>query len=132
MIIGHLGQFAEFIRRLHSALVVCFFPEIVAPVGSIEKANKRCKCSFILLSVETRFLTRFNRSGVENTRLEAKAKDQGHKRKSSPKKKRSSNFFFTRFPTKGLQNFTSADLQNFYHSKNSAVLESRTEPFLRT
>ena len=31
MIIGHLGQFAEFIRRLYFAFVVCFFPEIVAP-----------------------------------------------------------------------------------------------------
>ena len=50
--------------------------------------------------------------------LEAKAKDQGHKRKCSQKK--------------GLQNFFSGDLQNFNGSKNSAVLEPRTGQLLRT
>ena len=77
--------------------------------------------------------------------LEAKAKDQGHKRKCSPKKKK--NFFsgdlqkkkkvFTkifqaistkkRFPN----NFSSAP-QNFNIPKNSAVLEPRTGQFSRT
>ena len=51
--------------------------------------------------------------------LEAKAKDQGHKRKCSPKKK-------------GLhKNFSSAP-QNFNNSKNTAVLEPRTGQFSRT
>ena len=81
--------------------------------------------------------------------LEAKAKDQGHMRKCSPKKKRKSlhkNFLgdlqkkkkvFTkifqaistkkRFP----KNFSSAS-QNFNSSKNSAVLEPRTGQFSRT
>ena len=66
--------------------------------------------------------------------LEAKAKDQGHKRKCSPKKKKK---VFTkifqaistkkRFP----KNFSSAP-QNFNNSKNSAVLEPRTDQFSRT
>ena len=59
--------------------------------------------------------------------LEAKAKDQGHKRKCSPKKK-------------GLHKSFSSDLhektfsKNFFfnNSKNSAVLEPRTGQFLRT
>ena len=66
--------------------------------------------------------------------LEAKAKDQGHKRKCSPKKKKK---VFTkifqaistkkRFP----KNFSTAS-QNFNNSKNRAVLEPRTGQFLRT
>ena len=53
--------------------------------------------------------------------LEAKAKDQGHKRKCSPKKKVFSKIFQAistkkRFP----KNFSSAP-QNFNNSKNSAV-----------
>ena len=66
--------------------------------------------------------------------LEAKAKDQGHKRKCSPKKKKK---IFTkifqaistkkRFP----QKFSSAS-QNFNNSKNTAVLEPRTGQFSRT
>ena len=120
--------------------------------------------------------TLYSRGGVEDTRLEAKAKntkkirgqgqpfrgqtlsrprtgmleanakDQGHKRKCSPKKKGlHKNFLgdlqkkkvFTkifqaistknRFP----KNFSSAP-QNFNNSKNSAVLEPRTGQFLRT
>ena len=84
--------------------------------------------------------------------LEAKAKDQGHKRKCSPKKKkkRSSQKFFRRSPKKKkkkkvftkifqaistkkrfLKNFSSAP-QNFNNSKNSAVLEPRTGQFSRT
>ena len=89
------------------------------------------------------------------------AKDQGHKRKCSPKKKkrssqkffrrsqkkrssqkffwrsppkkRSSQKFFRRSPKKkGLyKNFSSAP-QNFNNSKNSAVLEPRTGQFSRT
>ena len=85
--------------------------------------------------------------------LEAKAKDQGHKRECSPKKKkkkRSSQKFFRRSPKKkkkkkGLhkyfqaisakirfpKNFSSAS-QNFNNSKNTAVLEPRTGQFSRT
>ena len=82
--------------------------------------------------------------------LEAKAKDQGHKRKCSPKKKkRSSQKFFRRSPknknkkvfTKIFQaistkkrfpkNFSSAP-QNFNIPKNRAVLEPRTGQFSRT
>ena len=80
--------------------------------------------------------------------LEAKAKDQGHKRKCSPKKKEKvfAKLFlaipkkkkvFTkifqaistkkRFP----KNFSSAT-QNFNNSKNTAVLEPRTGQFSRT
>ena len=46
--------------------------------------------------------------------LDAKAKDQGHKRKCSPKKKRSSKFFFRPSPKKkkkGLQTKFSGFLQ---------------------
>ena len=79
--------------------------------------------------------------------LEAKAKDQGHKRKRSPKKKGLHKNFsrdlqkkkkiftkiFQAIPTKKrfLKNFSSAP-QNFNNSKNSAVLEPRTGQFLRT
>ena len=81
--------------------------------------------------------------------LEAKAKDQGHKRKCSPKKKkkRSSQKFFRRSPKKkkGLHKNFSGDLlkktfsknfssapQNFNNSKTSVVLEPRTGQFSRT
>ena len=82
--------------------------------------------------------------------LEAKAKDQGHKCKCSPKqkkglhksflgdlqikkKKRSSQKFFKRSPQKKCfpKHFSSAS-QNFNNSKNSAVLEPRTGQFSRT
>ena len=92
--------------------------------------------------------------------LEAKAKDQGHKAKCSPKKKkrssqkffrkkkkRSSQKFFRRSPKKKKvftkifqaistkkrfpKNFSSAP-QNFNIPKNSAVLEPRTGQFSRT
>ena len=80
--------------------------------------------------------------------LEAKVKDQGHKRKCSPKKKglhknfsgdlqKNKKKVYTkifqaistkkRFP----KNFSSAP-QNFNNSKNSAVLEPRTGQFSRT
>ena len=83
--------------------------------------------------------------------LEAKAKDQGHKRKCSPKKKKKvfTKIFqaiskkkkkkkvftkiFQAISTKKrfLKNFSSAP-QNFNNSKNSAVLEPRTGQFSRT
>ena len=82
--------------------------------------------------------------------LEAKAKDQGHKRKCSPKKKKKvfTKIFqaiskkkkkkvftkiFQAISTKKrfLNNFSSAP-QNFNNSKNSAVLEPRTGQFSRT
>ena len=64
--------------------------------------------------------------------LEAKAKDQGHKRKCSPKKKVFTKIFQAistkkRFP----KNFSGAP-QNFNNSKNTAVLEPRTGQFSRT
>ena len=68
--------------------------------------------------------------------LEAKAKDQGHKRKCSPKKKKKKKVFteiFQAISTKKrfLKNFSSAP-QNFNNSKNSALLEPRTGQFSRT
>ena len=80
--------------------------------------------------------------------LEAKAKDQGHKRKRSPKQKKVFTKIFQTISekkkkvfTKILQaistkkrfpkNFSSAP-QNFNNSKNTAVLEPRTGQFLRT
>ena len=86
--------------------------------------------------------------------LEAKAKDQGHKRKCSPKKKKKKglhkNFsgdlqkkkkkkkkvftkIFQAISTKKrfLKNFSSAP-QKFNNSKNTAVLEPRTGQFSRT
>ena len=82
--------------------------------------------------------------------LEAKAKDQGHKRKCSPKKKKKKKGLHKNFSsdlqkkkvfTKILQaistkkrfpkNFSSAP-QNFNNSKNTAVLEPRTGQFSRT
>ena len=65
--------------------------------------------------------------------LEAKAKDQGHKRKCSPKKKKVFTKIFQAISTKKRfpKNFSSAP-QNFNNSKNSAVLEPRTGQFLRT
>ena len=81
--------------------------------------------------------------------LEAKAKDQGHKRKCSPKKKKGLyKIFFRRSPKKKKKkvftkifqaistkkrfpkNFSSAP-QNFNNSKNSVVLEPRTGQFSR-
>ena len=64
--------------------------------------------------------------------IEAKAKDQGHKRKCPPKKKGlhknfSGDLHKKRFP-KNFSCFT----QNFNNSKNTAVLEPRTGQFLRT
>ena len=76
--------------------------------------------------------------------LEAKAKDQGHKCMCSQKKilqkffsddlqkKGSSKIFFRRSKKNNLENNFSADLQNFNHLKNSAVLEPRTGQFSRT
>ena len=84
--------------------------------------------------------------------LEAKAKNQGHKRKCSPKKKkRSSQKFFRRSQKKKKKRkkvFTkifqvistkkrfpkifSTAPQNFNNSKNSVVLEPRTGQFSRT
>ena len=64
--------------------------------------------------------------------LEAKAKDQGQKCKCFPKKKGLKNFFRRSQKKNGLEKHFSADLQNFNHSKNSAVLELRTRQFSRT
>ena len=65
--------------------------------------------------------------------LEAKAKDQGHKRKCSPKKKKVFSKIFQAISTKKRfpKIFSSAP-QNFNNSKNSAVLEPRTSQFSRT
>ena len=73
------------------------------------------------------------------------AKDQGHKRKCSPKKKRSSQkvsgdlqkkVFTKTFQAistkKNFPNYFSSASQNFNNSKNSDVLEPRTGQFSRT
>ena len=67
-------------------------------------------------------------------KLEAKAKDQGHKRKCSPKKKKkvfTKLFQAISLKKRFLKNFSS-DTQKFNNSKNTAVLEPRTGQFSRT
>ena len=65
--------------------------------------------------------------------LEAKAKDQGHKRKYSPKKKGlRKNFSGDLQKKRGLHKHFSSAPQNFNNSKNTAVLEPRTGQFSRT
>ena len=59
--------------------------------------------------------------------LEAKAKNQGHMRKCSPKKKVFTKIFRA-ISKKGLPKIFSDAPQNF-NSKNSAVLEPRTSQF---
>ena len=59
--------------------------------------------------------------------LEAKAKDQGHKCKCFPEKKGLKIFFRSISKKNGLEKHFPADLQNFNHSKNNAVLEPRTK-----
>ena len=61
-----------------------------------------------------------------------KAKDQGHKCKFSSKKKIFKNFIQAIAKQNGLEKKFSANLQNFNHSKNSAILEPRTGQFSRT
>ena len=71
--------------------------------------------------------------------LEAKAKDQGHRRKCS-QKKRSSKFFFRRSLLEETKKKVFADFSQgfwrfptkFQRFKNSAVLEPRTGQFSRT
>ena len=94
------------------------------------------------------------RGGVEDTRLKAKAKSkntktirgQGQGQECSRPRPRTKNtnasvflrkkvlkFFFGRSPKKNsLKKQFSADLKNFNHSKNSAVLEPRTWQFSRS
>ena len=70
--------------------------------------------------------------------LEAKAKDQGHKRKCSPKKKKGLHKNFSgdlhkkTFSKKFFKILTIQNLKNFNNSKNTAVLEPRTGQFSRT
>ena len=66
--------------------------------------------------------------------FEAKAKDRGHKRKcSTKKKKRSSQKFFRRSPQKNVFQKIFQALHNILTiQKNSAVLEPRTGQFSRT
>ena len=63
--------------------------------------------------------------------LEAKAKDQGHKRKCSPKKVFTKIFQAISSKKRFPKNFSSAS-QNFNSSKNSVVLEPRTGQFSKT
>ena len=65
--------------------------------------------------------------------LEAKAKDQGHKRKCSLQKKKVFTNIFQAISTKKRfpKNFSSAP-QSFNNSKNTAVLEPRIDQFSRT
>ena len=60
-----------------------------------------------------------------------KAKDQGHKRKCSPKKSLQ-NFFSGYLRKKRSGKKFSADLKNFNNPKSSVVLEPRTGQFSRT
>ena len=85
----------------------------------------------IIRVLEVCQLTLLNGGGVEDTMLEAKAKDQGYKRKCS-RKKVFKIFFQVISKKNGLEKIFSVDLQNFNHSKNSAVLEPRTGQFSRT
>ena len=62
----------------------------------------------------------------------ARGQGQGHKRKRAQKKKNLKKNFFGRFQKKRRRKKFFADLQNFNHSKNSAVLEPRTGQFSRT
>ena len=64
--------------------------------------------------------------------LEAKAKDQGHKRKCSPKKKVFTKLFQAISTKKRFPKYFSSAPQNFNNSENSAVLEPRTGQFSRT
>ena len=64
--------------------------------------------------------------------LEAKAKDQGHKRKCSPKKKRSSQNFSGDLHKKTFSEKFFKRSTKFNNSKNSAVLETRTSQSSRT
>ena len=64
--------------------------------------------------------------------IEAKAKDQGHKRKCSTKKKIFTKIFQAISTKKRFPNNFSSALQNFNNSKNTAVLEPRTGQFSRT
>ena len=59
------------------------------------------------------------------------AKEQEQRRKCSPKKKVLKFFFQAISKKKGLQKNYSGDLQNFNNSKNTAVLEPKTEQFSR-
>ena len=81
----------------------------------------------ILTEVESR-----TQGSSPRTPKKSEAKDQGHKRKCSPKKKVFTEIFQAistkkRFP----KNFSSAP-QNFNNSKNGVVLEPRTGQFSRT
>ena len=63
------------------------------------------------------------RGGAEDTRLEAKAKDQGHRRKCSPKKKIFKNFFQAFSKKKFFKKFFQAiskkkDFKNFFQAIN--------------
>ena len=65
--------------------------------------------------------------------LEAKAKDQGHKRKYFPKKKKAFTKNFQAISTKKrFPKYFSSAPRNFNNSKNSAVLKPRTGQFSRT
>ena len=62
----------------------------------------------------------------------ARGQDQGHKCKCFSTKKGFKNFFSVVLQQKNdLEKHFSADLQNFNHSKNRAVLEPRTGQFSR-
>ena len=89
-----------------------------------------------------------SRGGVEDTKLEAKDKDtkkiRGLGEECSRPRTKDTNagvflkrkvlkiFFRSISKKNGLEKHFSADLQNFNHSKNSAVLAPRTGQFSRT
>ena len=63
--------------------------------------------------------------------LEAKAKDQGHKRKCSPQKKRSSQKYFGRSQKKGLHKNFSGDLHKILTIQKLVLSSSRGQANFR-
>ena len=156
-------------------------PEIVLKLLSWKKSGKIIEWPWYIFFHFKRNFDKFKKcldfcligGGVEDTRLEAKAKDtkkseakdspsedrhfrgQGQKRsrprprkqtqdvlskkkffknffRRSPTTKKSSKLFSPDLQKNGLEKNFSAHLQNFNHSKDSAVLEPRTGQFSRT
>ena len=122
---------------LHSALTVCFQLKIKPNVhtrGGVEDTRPRTQKNPRPRPRSRTALSRTDSLEAKDRNARAKVKNQGHKRKCSPKKKRqSSKNVFRRFPVKNaFWNFFSGDLQNCNNSKKSAVLEPRTGQFSRT
>ena len=129
-----MAQISDFLYMLKSCCFEKLFFILNLPYSTLGKRD-----------IALIFLHLTSRGGVEDTRLEAKAKDtkkseakdrnaqgQGHKCKCFPKKKGLKNLFQSISTKNSLEKHFSANLQNFNHSNSSAVLEPRTGQFLRT